>query len=418
MKAGGTLFARERLLVLAVTAIVSGRAVAADWPNFRGPNRNGISQEKLLVGPSTAIEQLWTKWIGPSCSSVAISGGRLYTMTNTGKTDDEKTHQDVVYCFDAPTGNEIWRHSYKCGINFKSNTPEGPFASPTVDANSVYTFSRKGDLYCLDAGSGKVRWYKDVKEQVGMNMPFQGGFAGSPLIAGDMLILNAGDAGTAFNKHTGKVIWKSNAEVAAQATPVLFEAGREQRLAMFSGIGLVGVRLSDGKRLWTFPWPTKYKTNVADPIVVGDKAFISTWYKMGCVLLNISGPEPQVIWQNKDMHNHYSTCVLWQGCLYGFDVDTLKCMDFETGRVKWQRKGGFGRGQFIMVDEKLVVLTEKGKLQIGDASPQGFEPILEAQVIEGRCFTGPVLSGGRIYVRNLTGDLVCVELKQAKSKDG
>jgi outer membrane protein assembly factor BamB len=347
---------------------------------------------------------------------MAISGGKLYTVTNTGVTDDEKTHEDVVYCLNALTGKEIWRHTYKCGINFKSNTPEGPFATPTMDGNSVYTFSRKGDLYCLDAGSGKVRWHKDVKEQVGMNMPFQGGFAGSPLIAGDMLILNAGDAGTAFNKQTGQVIWKSNAEVAAQATPVLFEAGGEQRLAMFSGIGLVGVRLRDGQRLWTFPWPTKYKTNVADPIVAGDKAFISTWYKMGCVLLDISGSQPQIVWQNKDMNNHYCTSILWQDHLYGFDVSILKCLDFGTGKVKWQRKGGFGRGQLIMADGKLIILTEKGKLIIGDASPQGFEPILEAQVIEGRCFTGPVLSGGKIYIRNLTGDLVSVQLKQAKSE--
>ncbi|MHC4260417.1 MAG: PQQ-binding-like beta-propeller repeat protein, partial [Planctomycetota bacterium] len=108
--------------------------------------------------------------------------------------------------------------------------------------------------------------------------------------------------------------------------------------------------------------------------------------------------------------------ILWQDHLYGFDVSTLKCLDFGMGKVKWQRKGGFGRGQFIMADGKLIILTEKGKLIIGDASPQGFEPILEAQIIEGTCFTGPVLANGKIYARNLTGDLVCVELKQANSK--
>jgi outer membrane protein assembly factor BamB len=295
-------------------------------------------------------------------------------------------------------------------LNFKSNTPAGPFATPTVDGNSVYTFSRKGDVFCLHALTKKVLWYRDVKEELGMKPPFQGGFAGSPLVLGNMVILNAGRAGTALDKDSGHVIWLSETQDAAQATPVPFHLGSQQCIALFSGFGLITVNAFTGQILHTFPWDTKYKTNVADPIIADDKVFISSWYKMGCVLLDISGPQPNVLWKNREMQNHYSSCVLWKGYLYGFDVARLKCMDFNTGQIKWTLEGGFGRGSLMMADGKLIVLTEKGTLLIGDASPRGFTPLLQTKVIDGKCFTGPVLAAGKIYVRNLSGDLACFAL--------
>jgi outer membrane protein assembly factor BamB len=387
---------------------------AADWPNFRGPNYNGISNEKLHLGKSTAVKLLWQKNIGVGCSSVAIVGGRLYTTSNTGTKEDPNTHEDVVYCLAADTGREIWRHTYKCGLNFKSNTPGGPFATPAVDGDRVYTFSRKGDVFCLDTKTGRVLWHRDVKQELALPPPFQGGFAGSPLVQGTMLILNAGGAGTALDKRTGEVIWVSEKEDAAQATPVAFQMGERQCIAVFSGFGIVAVNASDGKELWRYPWDTKYKTNVADPIIAGDRLFISTWYRMGCAMLDISSGQPVLLWQNKEMQNHYSTCVLWDGCLYGFDVAKLKCMDFTTGEIKWTLEGGFGRGSLMMADGKLIVLTEKGTLLIGDASPVSFKPMLQTETIDGRFFTGPVLCNGRIYIRNLTGDLACARLAEAQ----
>jgi len=214
----------------------------------------------------------------------------------------------------------------------------------------------------------------------------------------------------------GKVIWKSAKEDAAQATPVPFQMGGRQCVAVFSGYGIVGVDSADGTRLWGFPWDTKYKTNVADPIIADDKVFISTWYGMGCALLDIAAGKPEVVWQHKEMRNHYSSCVLWKGYLYGFDVDKLKCMDFKTGRVKWTLKEGFGRGSLMLADGKLIVLTEKGTLMIGDASPKQFRPVLKAKIIKGKCFTGPVFSGGKIYARNISGDLTCVVLNRTKSE--
>ncbi|MHC4619318.1 MAG: PQQ-binding-like beta-propeller repeat protein [Planctomycetota bacterium] len=348
---------------------------------------------------------------------MAIGNGQVYTMGNTGKKDDEASHEDVVYCFDVETEREVWRHTYKCGLNFKSNTPEGPFATPSLDGDMVYTFSRKGDVFCLDAATGKVVWQRDVKEELGMKMPFQGGFAGSPLVLGDMVILNVGDAGTALEKRTGEVVWKSEVEAAAQATPVPFRMDGRQCVAVFSGFGVVGVTAGDGRRLWSYAWDTKYKTNVADPIIEGDNVFISSWYGVGCALLDISGGEPSVVWQNKEMQNHYSSCVLWKGHLYGFDVAKLKCMDFQSGQIKWALEGGFGRGSLMMADGKLIVLTEKGTLLIGDASLEAFRPVLEEKIIGRKVYAGPVFCGGKIYARNDKGDLVCVALGGLRAKD-
>ncbi|MHC4155270.1 MAG: PQQ-binding-like beta-propeller repeat protein [Planctomycetota bacterium] len=402
------------LSVLLVVTGVTEETAAADWPNFRGPNHNGISSEKLHLGKSTAVRALWQKNIGVGCSSVAIVGGRLYTMSNTGTKEDPNTHEDVVYCLAADTGTEIWRHTYKCGLNFKSNTPGGPFATPAVDGDRVYTFSRKGDIFCLDAATSRVVWHRDVKQELALPPPFQGGFAGSPLVLGRMVILNAGGAGTALDKRTGKVIWVSEKEDAAQATPVAFRMGEKECIAVFSGFGIVAVNASDGNELWRYPWDTKYKTNVADPIIAGDRVFISTWYRMGCAMLDISSGEPVLLWQNKEMQNHYSTCILWDGHLYGFDVAKLKCMDFSTGEIKWTLEGGFGRGSLMMADGKLIVLTEKGTLLIGDASPVSFKPVLQAETIDGKFFTGPVFCNGRIYIRNLTGDLACAALAESQ----
>jgi len=400
-------------LILAFMAVRTD--AGADWPCFRGSNHDGISTEKLHVDATTRVEPRWAKTLGLGCSSVAIKEGRLYTMGNTGTKGDPNSHEDVVYCLDAGTGAEIWRHSYKCGLNFKSNTPAGPFATPTVDGSNVYTFSRKGDVFCFDAAAGKVRWHRDLKEELGMKPPFQGGFAGSPLALDNMVILNAGHAGTALDKNTGAVIWKSAEAEAAQATPVPFKHDGKQCVAIFSGFGLVVVDASDGRELWSFPWDTKYKTNVADPVIADGKVFISSWYRMGCALLDISKTEPNMLWQNKQMQNHYGTCILNKGWLYGFDVGRLKCMSFTTGDVAWSVEG-FGRGSLVMADGKLIVLTEKGRLLIAEASPGEFSPLLRADIIQGRCFTGPVFCDRKVYARNDKGDLVCVVLKSSDSR--
>jgi len=409
----------DKLCISILTSLlICSIAVADDWPAMRGPSYNGISTETgWFEGTAKGIKPLWKVNVGVGTSSLSVSDGRLYTMGNTNDENPE-SQKDVVYCLDAVTGNGLWKHSYPCANNFKSNTPKGPFATPTVDGDRVYTFSRKGDLFCLNTADGSVIWYKDVKNDLGMLMPFQGGFAGSPVIVDDKVILNAGVAGCAFDKLTGEVKWTSDPNIAAQATPVPYISTKDSSkcLAIFSGIGLVGVNADNGKQIWRYLWPTKYKTNAADPVIIGDKVFISSWYKMGCAMMDISSNKPKVLWKNDEMHNHYSSSIYYNGYIYGFNIAQLKCLDAKTGEPTWTLKGGFGRGSLIIADGKLIVLTEKGMLLIGQASPKTFKPTLTLKVINGKCYAAPVLANGIIYVKNDKGQLACVSLSDTDGK--
>ena len=401
-------------LLFSFVCVISITACAEDWPFIFGPTYNGISKEKGWLDDTPSADDvkiLWTKHVGAGCTSVVVSSGRAYTMSNPGRKFEPGTHADIVYCLDAASGNEIWRFEYKCGLNFKSNTPAGPFATPTVDDDRVYTFSRKGDAYCINAKTKKSIWYKDLKTELGMLMPFQGGFAGSPLVLDNKVVYNAGVAGVALDKMTGNLIWASDPNVAAQATPVPFEKDGEKLLAMFSGVGLVTVKAETGEELWRFAWPTKYKTNAANPVISGNKIFISSWYNVGCTLLDITKDKPRPIWKYKHMQNHYSTSILHNGFLYGFHISKLTCMDFNTGQVKWTLRGGYGKGNLMMADGKLIVLTEKGVLLIGQAKPEGFEPVIEKKILNEKCYAPPTLANGRIYARSLKGTLICIKTR-------
>ena len=399
------------LAILVLTYVMSFATVAddaPDWHQWRGPHRNGISTEKgwLSVWPEEGPKVLWKTSVGTGYSSVSVSGGRVYTMGNSEKTD-------TVYCLDANTGDVVWKYSYPCAT--ESGGHPGPASTPTVDGKYVYTLSREGHLFCLDADSGKVIWSKHVKD-FGAKSP-EWDFASSPLILGNMIIVDVGMA-LALDKSTGNLIWKTKDygdawEIKNQgggySSPFAFHLNDSQRLAVFNSSGLVILDPENGQELVLHPWKTSYNVNAATPIVSDDKVFISSGYNVGCALIQISGNKPAVIWQNKNMGNHFNSCVLWEGHLYGFDESTLKCLDFQTGDVKWKKRG-LGKGSLMLADDKLIIMGDKGDLVIAEASPDSFKEISRVKILEGLCWTVPVLSGGKIYCRNHEGDLVCLDV--------
>ncbi|MBI3853403.1 MAG: PQQ-like beta-propeller repeat protein [Verrucomicrobia bacterium] len=391
------------LLVLPVLfALSTFAAEALDWYRWRGPDLDGISKESgwQTTWPKEGPKQLWKAAVGIGFSSMSVSNGRVYTMGNEKDTE-------TVFCFDANTGELRWKHSYPCPID-PHVYEGGPNATPTVDGKQVYTFSRKGHLFAFDAETGNVIWSKNVHDELGLKIP-EWGLSSSVLVEGDLLIINAGVAGSAVNKTTGKVVWTSGKESAGYSTPVPVNQGSQLAVALFSTTELEAVSVADGKLLWTFPWKTKYGVNAADPIINGDNIFISSGYNEGCALLKVSGNKPSVVWQNKNMRNHFNSSVLIAGNIYGFDEADLKCLDGSNGAVKWT-EGGLGKGSLMAADGKLIVLSEKGMLVVAAASPAGFKPISRAQVLGGKCWTTPVLSNGKIYCRNARGDLVCVDV--------
>jgi outer membrane protein assembly factor BamB len=392
------------IVLLSTMALISN---AADWPQWRGPDQNGISKETgwSAKWPAEGPKQLWKAQVGVGYSSFSVSNGRVYT---TGNNKDTET----IFCFDANTGAILWKHSFDSKLDAKYYDG-GTSATPTVDDGKVFAISKRGLVQCLDAAKGTILWSKNIADELKAEVPTWG-FAGSITIVGETALLNVGSAGTALEKKTGKVLWTSGTDVSGYSTPVLCDVNGERAAMMMTKQDGVAVKVADGKELWRVPWKTSYDVNAADPILSGGKVFISSGYNRSGGLFDVTVSPPKEIWQNKNMRNHFNPCVLIGGNLYGIDDDAsrpnavLRCVDLLTGGIKWTEKTGFG--SVISADGKLIVLTAKGELMVAEASPAGFKPISRAQVLGGKCWTAPVLANGKIYCRNATGQVVCLDV--------
>ncbi|HAB19730.1 MAG TPA: alcohol dehydrogenase [Verrucomicrobiales bacterium] len=381
---------------------------AGDWPQWRGPDRNGVSKETgwLTQWPSEGPKVAWKAKVGLGMSSFVVAGRSAVTM---GHADE----RDTVFCFDADTGQEIWKHSYpaELGDNFFEG---GTTGTPTIADDRVYSLSRWGDVFCFDAATGKVVWSKNVKTDSGARVP-DWGFTGAPLVHGDRLILNVGEAGLALDRQTGAIVWKSGAKNAGYSTPLPLKHGAETVALLSSGQSYLAVNLRDGQPIWNVKWMTQYGVNAADPIIDGDRMFLSTGYGKGAALFRLGSGEPEQLWKGKTLRTQMNAAVFYKGYLYGVDGDTtekasLKCIEFATGAEKWSQPG-FGSGGLIVADGKLIALNGTGELLVAPATPEKFESIARAQVLGGKTWTAPVLANGRIYCRNTMGFVVCLDVR-------
>jgi outer membrane protein assembly factor BamB len=405
----GARTARRCLAILAAGALLLALpSPGEDWPRWRGPDLNGISRETnwTVDWPQEGPKTLWKASVGTGFSSVAVSQARLYTLGNHDETD-------TVYCFDAASGALIWKHEYPCPAD-PQYYEGGPGSTPTVDGNRVYTLSKRGQLFCFDAASGRVLWKRNLIEELSVPKP-RWGFAGSPLVEGGLLVLNVGEAGTALDKLTGETVWSSEPAPAGYATPIPFLSAGARQVAIFSSKALMAVRVNDGRELWRHPWTTKWDINAADPIVSGSRVFLSS-FDRGAALLELKTGEPKIVWENRTMANHFNSCILLDGHLYGVHGNSdhpdrdLRCIDFETGELKWTYQG-LGLGSLMAAAGQLIVLSDRGELVVAPASPVKFEPVARAHVLGGKCWTPPVLANGRIYCRNARGALICLEVR-------
>jgi outer membrane protein assembly factor BamB len=404
---GNVVVSGIAVAALLFAVLLGGSSFGADWPNWRGPNGNGVSDEAgwTTDWPAGGPKVLWRASLGNGFSSMAVSSGKVYAMGNVND-------NDIVYCFDAATGDELWRRSYPEPKSAK-NYEGGPNATPTVVDGKVYTLSKSGKVHCLDAKSGNVIWNKDLAKEFGIKSTTWG-LSGSALVLGDMVVLNAGTLGIALDKNTGALKWESGKGPGGYSTPVPYTFGGKQYLALFGETTAAAVVAATGEKVWDYEWKTSYNVNAAEPIISGDTVFISSGYGKGCALLKLGAGGVSEIYNNKNMKNQVNSSVLWKGHVYGFSGNVggkgiLTCLDYATSDVKWTQKG-LGTGSLIAADGKLIILGEKGKLVITEASPAGYKELASAQVLQGKCWTSPVLANGRIYARNAAGDLVCLDV--------
>jgi outer membrane protein assembly factor BamB len=416
------------ILVLLI-ALMTDCAVADDWPNWRGPQHNGISSEPNWIGDWPACEPiiLWEQQVGTGFSSIVVADGRLYTMGNSDRiveTQDggsrtgvsRKLEQmDEVFCLDPNTGEILWIHEYPSPLT--PNLYEGgPSATPTIADSNVYTFSKQGIAYCLDANDGAVLWQKDLVADYGMRVPTYG-FAGSPYVDANLVIYNAGTHGMALHAADGTLAWETGSSRAGYSTPVPFDLEEQRFVVLMGERTFAAVQTQTGEVLWEHPWVTQYNANIPDPIVDSNLVFVSTGYQEGSALFDVATGQVTELWFQKNMQTWLNTSVLWQGYLYGPNDNgkTLTCVERDTGWIIWTQSG-FGNGSVMLADGKLIALSEDGELCIVEASPAGYREFGKGRILTGKCWTVPVLANGKIYARNALGHLVCVELMPVESK--
>jgi outer membrane protein assembly factor BamB len=386
---------------LSISCLAENKKPAMDWNQWRGPNRDGVSSEKGWTNTWSQGEpkKLWEASLGKGFSAVSVSNGKVYAMGNENKTD-------TVYCFDANNGSRIWKYSYHCVA--EGGGHPGPGSAPTIDGNRVYTLSREGDFFCFDANTGNVIWFSGIKKEYGAKPPTWQ-FTSSPLVYGNIVVIDAGIT-IALDKISGKLVWKTQDYEGGYSSPYAFKRGNTNIIAVYNGFGLVLLDPKTGQELGKQMFQIKNRVNVSTPIISDNKAFVSSGYGKGCALIDVSTNNLSIIWENKNMRNHFNSCVLFNGYLYGFDESELKCLEFQTGNVKWSQKG-LGKSSLMIADGKMIILTEKGDLVIAEANSDSYKELARAKVLDGLCWTVPVLSGGKIYCRNHEGNLICLDVK-------
>lgn len=384
------------------------QAAAYDWPQWLGPNRDGLTEETglLKTWPENGPERVWLfKDCGLGYSGPAVVDGKLFIMGSRNETE-------LLLCLDAETGEELW--SSELGPELNNGWGNGPRGTPTIDGQWIYALAAKGNLVCLSTADGSERWKVDVKEELGGKIPVWG-YSESPLIDGDRVVVTPGlDQGAiaALDKGTGELLWQTEelTPVAHYSSVVAAEINGQPQYVQLLLDQLVGVDPATGKVLWSVEWPGRVAV-IPTPIVKGNQVFVTTGYGVGCMLVEISPEnETTVVYQNKTMKNHHGGVLLLGDKLYGHSDKTgWLCLDFATGERVWRERAELGKGAIAYADSRFYCLGEDdGQVVLIEASEEGWkehgrftlDPQSELRSPKGKIWTHPVIVNGRMYLRD------------------
>lgn len=376
-------------------------AVVDDWPQWRGPRRDGVSAEKGLLRrwPAGGPPQAWqATGAGEGYSSFAVAGGRLFTLGARGGTE-------YVVAFDAESGRRLWESAN--GRRFENDRGSGPRATPTVDGDRVYAFGASGDLSVFEAATGRQVWTVNVLRTYG-GTNIRWGLSESPLVLADRILVNAGGPGAsvvALRKQDGSLIWKSQSDEAGYSSGVAQEIAGMRQAVFFTGERAIGLAVADGRLLWSYDRVANRTANIATPIVRGNQVFLSSDYGTGAALLEISragsGMAAREVYFTRDMRNHHASAVLVGDHLYGFSSAILTAMHFETGRQAW-RDRSVGKGSLAFADDRLYLFSENGVVGLAEANPAGYVEHGRFQIRTGSLptWSHPVVAGGKLFLRD------------------
>jgi outer membrane protein assembly factor BamB len=393
----------------------AGAVLAADWPQFLGPNRDGVSPETGLVQtwPAQGPPLVWDKKVGEGFSGPVVAGQRLVLFHRVDG-------NEVVQCLDASSGKEHWKYEYPTGYRDDYGKGDGPRSTPLIAGERVYTLGAEGRLTCLELDTGKKVWDRPLNTEYRVRKGFFG-VGTSPLLEGGMVLVNVGgsQAGiVAFDKDTGKEVWKTGRQDASYSSPVVATVGGKRQALFLTRAGIVSLNPANGEVLFGKPWRSRSpdSANAAAPVVADDYVFFSASYRTGAILLHWANDGFEEVWKSDEsLSSHYNTSVYRDGYLYGIDGRQeagarLRCVEFKTGKVLWTQRG-FGCATLVLAEGNLIALTEQGDLVLVEATPEAYREKARAHVLEFPCRAPTALANGRFYGRD-DHKLVCWNLKK------
>jgi len=422
--------------ILFILVITTTLIFATDWTNWKGPNGNLTTDESDWDAMSISDPDiLWEANLGKGHAAFAITEEYLFTTGNhqvitanvgsfqVGQTPGMKQdtlYEDVVYCLDAETGEEIWTYSYPC----KHRDWPGPRTTPVLDGDLLFILSWEGHLFCFDANSGDVIWKKHLVND-GLSQENSWGFAGSPVVDGEMLLLTANKNGVALNKKTGNVIWKSEPGICGLTTPIIFDYNGKKAAVIPEEKIMHIVDILNGDILLSHD----YKT-CNDPVIFDNKIYFSAEHNRGhSTMYEFSGDTLKMVWQNNKIIKGWAFMnhAIKDGFTYAIGhykgKHHLHCVELATGELKWVQRVGDRWGSNIIAGDKLIILNGEGKLIIAETNPEAYTEIASTQILEMAdntgvqepwqcaCWTMPVLSNGKLYVRDNYGKTVCLNVE-------
>ncbi|MBI1901281.1 MAG: PQQ-like beta-propeller repeat protein [Planctomycetia bacterium] len=402
-------------LLLAVACCVANSLRAGDWPQILGPHRNGVAEDEKLAAawPAGGPKVVWQRQVGTGFAGPAVVKGKLYLFHRVGK-------EETFECLDAASGKPLWKVAFAASYVSSISPDDGPRCVPLVHEDRVYLFGAAGNLHCVSA-DGKKLWSRAMLAEFGAQEGYFGA-GSSPLVAGDKLLVNVGGrsgAGiVALALDSGKTVWQSTGEQASYSSPVLAEIAGKKQVVFVTRYTALGIDPESGKVLWRLPFGMRGPTvNAANPVVLGDRFFLTASYGVGAVFGQIGdGSQPKIEWQsNNVLSSQYTTPIAIGKHLYGVDgrddvgVAAMRCIDPAGGKVTW-RKEGFGKASLLAADGKLLAMKTSGELALVEASPAGYRELAAARVLDQKTYALPALSGGLFYVRDAR-TLKCLDLR-------
>lgn len=414
-----------RVPLLACAFLIAASATAADWPQFRGPKRDGVSAETGLLAdwPKDGPKQVWRATdLGLGYGTPSVANGVVFGL-GTRDTDGKK--KDGVWALKEADGSELWFTPIDDPRNINQNN--GPSGTPTVVGGKVYAVSSKGKLARLDAKTGKIDWQVDFVKDFGGSVP-SWGYTESPLVDGDHVICTPGRKNTlvALEKDTGKVVWKAEVpkgDGAHYSSPIAVEIGGQKQYVQFVSGGIVSVGASDGAFLWRYDGPANGTANCSTPIFHDGHVFGASNYGKGGGLAKIEKADGKLaaseVYFEKRLQNHHGGLVLVDGFLYGEASGKLACINFKTGEIVWSAPGGSaGKGSVTYADGHLYHRNEGGKLVLlVEANPKKyvekgrFEQPDRSTGRNSEAWAHPVVANGRLYLRD-QDKLLCFNVKK------